>query len=364
MVGGVTLRRRGERRQPRAADVVGIARSQKDDRRQKRHRLLRRDGKAVGAHERDEGNESPRGPGQGIDAAHATELGDHGVETAGNVGQILLVLQRDPDRALERVGPTRAPAVEQGRRLGPVDRLGDSGRLAQRLAPQLADRGDYGARGRLRDARGADHHDAGLALGARIVDPVIDAAAPQRLVQVARAVGGENDDRMLGRADRAALGNRNLEIGEEFQEERLEFLIGAIDLVDQQHGRIRRAQRRQHRPLDEKRLAVDVDGLLARLPDRQHLAGIVPLVERGGGVDAFVALQADKPSRKHGPDGLRRLRLADAGRSLEQQRLAERQGEIGRRRQAFVGEIIGRAQRLLERFRAADADDIASDRHR
>ena len=73
MVGGVTLRRRRERRQPRAADVVGIARSQKDDRRQKRHGLLRRDGKAVGAHERDEGNESPRGPGQGIDAAHATD---------------------------------------------------------------------------------------------------------------------------------------------------------------------------------------------------------------------------------------------------------------------------------------------------
>ena len=35
-----------------------------------------------------------------------------------------------------------------------------------------------GPRGRLGDAGGAHHHDAGLALGVGIADPVIDAAAP------------------------------------------------------------------------------------------------------------------------------------------------------------------------------------------
>ena len=73
--------------------------------------------------------------------------------------------------------------------------------------------------------------------GVGIVDPVIDAAAPQRLVQFARAVRGEDHDRALGRAQRAALGNRDLEVGEEFEQERLEFVVGAVDLVDQQHRR-------------------------------------------------------------------------------------------------------------------------------
>jgi hypothetical protein len=62
------------------------------------------------------------------------------------------------------------------------------------------------------------------------------------------------------RAHRAALGDRDLEVGEEFEQERLEFLVGAVDFVDQQHGGVRRAQRRQHRPLDQEIVAIDVDG--------------------------------------------------------------------------------------------------------
>ena len=131
------------------------------------------------------------------------------------------------------------------------------------------------------DARRPHHHDARLALGRGIIDPVIDAAAAQRLVQVAGAVRGQHDDGRSVGADRAALGNRNLEVGEEFEQERLELLVGAVDFVDQQHGGVRRAQGRQHRPLDQKSLAIDVDALLAGLADREHLARIVPLVERG-----------------------------------------------------------------------------------
>ena len=71
----------------------------------------------------------------------------------------------------------------------------------------------------------------------RIVDPVIDAAAAQRLVQVARPVRGQHDDRLFGGAQRAALGNGNLEVGEEFEQEGLELLVGAVDFVDQQHRR-------------------------------------------------------------------------------------------------------------------------------
>ena len=182
-------------------------------------------------------------------------------------------------------------------------------------------------------------------------------------MQIARAIGGENDDRTLRRAHRPALGNGNLEIGQELEQKRLEFLIGAVDLVDQQHRRIGRAQRREHRPLDEEGLAIDVDRLLAGLPDRQHLAGIVPFIKRRGGVDAFVALKPDEAAREHCGDRFRRFGLADAGRAFEQERLAEGEREISRRRQALVGEIIGRAQRAFERLRAVDADDVAPDRH-
>ncbi|GCC47867.1 hypothetical protein chiPu_0031898, partial [Chiloscyllium punctatum] len=81
------------------------------------------------------------------------------------------------------------------------------------------------------------------------------------------------------------------------------------------------------------------------------------------GVDAFIALQPDQPAAEHGSDRFRRLGLADARRALEQQRLAEREREIGGRCDAVVGKVIGRPQRLLQRLGAVDADNVAADRH-
>ncbi len=48
-------------------------------------------------------------------------------------------------------------------------------------------------------------------------------------MQITGSIGRENHDRPLGGAERAALGNRNLEVGEELEQERLEFLIRPID---------------------------------------------------------------------------------------------------------------------------------------
>ncbi len=102
---------------------------------------------------------------------------------------------------------------------------------------------------------------------------------------------------------------------------------------------------------------------VAGLADRQHLARIVPFVERGGGVDALIALQSNQPAAQHRGDRLGGFGLADAGRAFEQQRLAERERKIGCRRDAVVGEVIGRAQRVLQRLRAIDAADVAANRH-
>ena len=70
-----------------------------------------------------------------------------------------------------------------------------------------------------------------------IIDPVIEAAPLQRVVDLARAVGGDDDDRRLLRLDRADLRDRDLEIGQHFEQIGLERLVGAVELVDQQHRR-------------------------------------------------------------------------------------------------------------------------------
>ena len=57
------------------------------------------------------------------------------------------------------------------------------------------------------------------------------------------------------------------------------------------------------------------------------------------------------------------LGLADPRRAFEQQGLAERQGQIGGRRQALVGKILRGLERLFQRLRAVDADDAAPDGH-
>ena len=57
--------------------------------------------------------------------------------------------------------------------------------------------------------------------------------------------------------------------------------------------------------------------------DRHHLRGIVPLVDGGGDVEAFVALQADQPAAERRGEHLGDLGLADAGLAFEKKRPAE-----------------------------------------
>ena len=53
----------------------------------------------------------------------------------------------------------------------------------------------------------------------------------------ARAIGCDDDDGRLGRFDRADFGNSDLEIAEQFEQERFELLIGPVEFVNQQHRR-------------------------------------------------------------------------------------------------------------------------------
>ena len=106
--------------------------------------------------------------------------------------------------------------------------------------------------------------------------------------------------------DRADLRDRHLKVGEELEQIGLERLVGAVELVDQQHrgaGEIR-LQRLQQRALDQKPVgkdrALDLAAVLVgRLgeADLDHLPRVIPLIDRRGDVEPLVALQPDQPPR-------------------------------------------------------------------
>ena len=187
-------------------------------------------------------------------------------------------------------------------------------------------------------------------------------AALQRVVQLARAVRGEDHRRLATGANRAELGDRDLEVGEHLEQERLELLVGPVDLVDQQHDRLVGVDRLEQRPADQELGPEELvlrHGALLRGADVQQLARVVPLVDGVRDVEALVALQPDQPGAGRDGERLGGLRLADARLALEQQRLLEREREEERRREAPVGQVVGRPKRRLE---VVDGAERAHDR--
>ena len=177
----------------------------------------------------------------------------------------------------------------------------------------------------LADLGGPQPDDGHLAVEVGVLDPVVQAAPLEGVVDVAGAVAGQHDERGLLGPVQPELGDRDLPVREHLEQVGLELVVGAVDLVDEQHRRraLARLDRPQQRPLDEEALLVQL-GLegVGRPPGRlaaglggpqvEELAAVVPVVDGLGGVDALVALQADqlaaRPRRQH----LGHLGLADA----------------------------------------------------
>ena len=155
----------------------------------------------------------------------------------------------------------------------------------------------------------------------------------------------------MRRLHRAHFRNRDLEVAEHFEQERLERFVGAIDLVDQQDRRAGGVglQRLQQRTLDQKPLGehVALEPLAVVLAaglggaDGDHLRGIVPLVDRGGDIEPLVALQADQSPAQRRREHLGDLGLADASLALEEKRPAHLEREVKHRAERTVGEVIG-----------------------
>jgi hypothetical protein len=155
-------------------------------------------------------------------------------------------------------------------------------------------------------------------------------------------------------------------VGQDLEQERLELVVGPVDLVDEEDGRRVPpvVDGPQERPADEEPLGVQLvlEILLGdtptpgsgpgRLdgPQVEELAGVVPLVDGLGGVDALVALQAQELAARPAGEDLGDLGLADAGLALEEQRPAQAQREEDGRGEALVRQVLVAGEGLADLF--------------
>ena len=279
---------------------------------------------------------------------------------------VLVVLHDHRDRVGEHLGG-QFVYPEHGECPRPVDRLRDAGRFAQiqlAQAPHDADKllGEY-----LREAGVLGTHDLQLALRRRIVEEKVYAPALQGGREITGVVGRQDHvGQMLG-AERADLRDGDLKLAQQLQQYRFERLVGAVDLVDQQHHRFFGAHRLKQGPWREKPLGEkdallradalhgllqaagvgdDLADLLAQDLGVQQLLAVVPFVEGLRLVLALVALQPQQPPPGRRGQCLGQLRLADTGRPLNEQRLVEPRQQENRRGEALVGDVALAAERL------------------
>ncbi len=166
---------------------------------------------------------------------------------------------------------------------------------------------------------------------------MVQADPSQCVVQVAAPVGGEHHDGRAGRSEGAELRDGDGELPQELEQQRLEFVVGAVDLVDEQDGGsvAAMADAAQDRAFEEILLGVQVGlggNLAARFgePDREQLTLVVPVVEGLGDRQSLVALQPDQRATEDLREDLRCGGLADPGFALEQQWSAQRDREVDR----------------------------------
>src|SRR2546421_320312 len=169
------------------------------------------------------------------------------LQLLAGLGDVRLVLEEHVERLADQLGIDLVLAQEQ-ERLRPVDGLGDRRRLLQLELPD----GSHDARDLLRelvvDVGDAHPDDVLLALEVGIVEVQIEAAALQRLRELACVVRGHHDQRPLLAGDRAQLRDRHLEVRQHLEQERFRLDLDPVDLVDEEHDRLVGADRLQQRP--------------------------------------------------------------------------------------------------------------------
>ena len=277
---------------------------------------------------------------------------EQGVQRVAGPVRVLAVLQDGAQRGGRRL-QVEVPRPDQLEGRGPVQRLGHPGRLEQVQAAQPLHRLGHllGQLGRQLRHPGLEDRDLAGEVG--VLEPEVETAALERVVHLAGAVGGEDDQRRRLRAHHADLGDRHRVLRQHLEQERLELVVGAVDLVDEQHAR-RGLQRLEHRPGEQETAVVEggLDGVGVQGGARrgrrglhgaqvQQLAGEVPVVERLRRVDALVALQPHERRAEHLGEGQGERGLAGPRLALAEQRSPHAQGEERRRGESGVGEVPG-----------------------
>ena len=193
--------------------------------------------------------------------------------------------------------------------------------------------------------------DLPLALGVGVVEVQVEAAALERLGQLAGGVGGEHHERPArrGHACRArgwspgsptappAAGPRPRR--RSCRPRRRAAPSGSSRRIAVSSGRVSRNSSVKMSSWVSSHARSSPLGL-----DAQQLLLVVPLVERARLVEPLVALQPDQLGAGRPRHRLGQLGLADAGRALDQQRLLQRSGEVRRGGGRRVGEVAGGVQ--------------------
>ncbi len=257
------------------ADVDDLQGSGEVDRRAEvdpEARLPKRPPEADGLAEQPPAVDLPRGHGPRPMAAPPSQPQ---LASAADVPDVLLVLEDDAEGLVDDLR-AQLRRAEREQRIGPVERLGDAGDLREVDAAQpMHERHDPTgeALGRVRHA---GEHDLELLGLGRVVDPVIQAAALERVVDLAGPVRGEDHARRPLGPDRADLGHGDLEVREDLEQVRLELLVGAVDLVDEEDRRdaVPRLEGLEQRALDQELGPEDVvRGRRLRGPAAPRAAG-------------------------------------------------------------------------------------------
>src|SRR6059058_1841904 len=194
-------------------------------------------------------------PGSGTDGAGEELPGAR----AAQPFEILLVFDDGTERRLDRrLVELHFPKRDQ--RAGPVQRLSNPGQLIEVEVPDATDERAHLAGQLFGHVRHTGRDDLVLAVDRRVVDPEVQTAALEGVVDLAGSIGGDDDRRRLVRLDGADFRNRDLEVGEQLEEESLEFIVRAIDFVDQQDRGCAsiRLDRLQEWALDQELRAVDL----------------------------------------------------------------------------------------------------------
>src|SRR5262249_17899880 len=155
--------------------------------------------------------------------------GAHGLQVFG-------VLEHRP-RGLARRGAVEAGRPEHVQRPGPADGFRDTRRLGQIEAAQPVHPASDLAGQDLRGGRHPAPDDRRDPPGVRVVDPVVEAAPRERVVQGTSPVRGQHDDRAEPGPAGAEFRDGDRRLGEQLEQEGLELVVAAVHLVDQQHGR-------------------------------------------------------------------------------------------------------------------------------